>query len=351
MREIKAVPYTDIELGYAEENLATRVIFDLTPFIELFGDGEATIHLRRSGSEPPYPANIYRDGATLYWEVLSVDTAVPGYGECEVRWVIGEVLAKSETWRFRVRKSVTGEEKPATVKQDWYDNMLVYVDGVAGKAAKIEVSTTEPTDETVSVWVDPSGDADAEAVVMPDDVREIVEEYMTENPTSETWETIIDYTVPEDCAQVLLKTDLNGNAFKLKRAIVTFVLLPITGVTSSAALRYTVDGTVSNVYDAAHYAYGATGGPSAAGQCRVQRFEVLDTPSGVWLTALTNSNADSDYLADGYIGSRMIQNSVYEPMHSQTLMSKVTEISAAGVGSYTTAVGAGTRIKMVGVRA
>lgn len=163
----------------------------------------------------------------------------------------------------------------------------------------------------------------------------------------EVWETIVDYTVPEDCIQVFLKTDINGKQFKLKKAIAAMIIHPTEDVEKSQPIRYTVDGTVDNVYNAEDYAHGACGTPSAAGKCSYARIEVVKTPIGVWLRRHTAAT-DLSYNENGYSGGR--EASIYEGINLSTLHSGVTEISAIGVGSYLKCIGKGTRIVMVGVR-
>lgn len=167
------------------------------------------------------------------------------------------------------------------------------------------------------------------------------------------WETIIDYTVPEDCVEVLLTTDLNGNPFKLKRAIVTFVTRPIADPSARGNIRYTVDGSIAGVkgvYAANHYTHGFQNAPTAEGKYVVQQLEVIDTPSGVWISAAANIG-EQNWVDDDLIAVRWGNSlTLYQEFNSSTLKSKVTEISAAGVGSYLTSVGAGSRIVMMGVR-
>jgi hypothetical protein len=166
-----------------------------------------------------------------------------------------------------------------------------------------------------------------------------------------TWETIIDYTVPEDCAQVFLKTDINGNPFKLKEAIVTFLLLPAADVTAAVGVRYTVDGSITNpVYNVEHYAHGAPSTPTAVGKCTVFKIHVVDTPFGVHLIRAAQAK-DVSYSENAWLGVGNVD--VYEPFNSSTLKQLVSEISGAGVGGVVgngAAIGAGSRIVMVGVR-
>ena len=86
-------------LGRQGENLARRIAFDLTAWLEAYGEGQAALAVMRSGDTLPYPASDIRtEGNTLLWTPTAADTARAGYGKCELRWYVGDVLAKSELW-------------------------------------------------------------------------------------------------------------------------------------------------------------------------------------------------------------------------------------------------------------
>ncbi len=97
--EVRAGPGKPVFLGRQGENLARRIVFDLSAMREAYGDGSAQLVVRRSGDAFPYPAANVRlaDGA-LIWSPSAADTARAGCGSCELRWYAGETLLKSELW-------------------------------------------------------------------------------------------------------------------------------------------------------------------------------------------------------------------------------------------------------------
>lgn len=171
--------------------------------------------------------------------------------------------------------------------------------------------------------------------------------FTTPGGGGEKWETIVDYTVPEDCGEVFLKTDIHGKPFKLKEAIATIIIHPVEGVEKAWAVRYTVDGTATSVYNCAHYAHGTCNAPSAAGKCSYARIDVVDTPKGVWIRNHIAQN-DLSYAENGFSGGRTA--GIHEDINMTTLESKITEISAIGIGSFIVCIGKGTRIVLMGVR-
>lgn len=87
-------------LGHQGENLARRVIFDLSDLRERYPEGRFALAVQRKGDALPYPAaRTNLDGDALVWTLTDADTAVAGYGRCELRCYDGETLAKSEVWQ------------------------------------------------------------------------------------------------------------------------------------------------------------------------------------------------------------------------------------------------------------
>ena len=86
-------------LGHQGENLARRVIFDLSELLERYPEGRFALAAQRKGDTLPYPAaRTNLDGSALIWTLTDTDTAVAGYGRCELRCYDGDTLAKSEVW-------------------------------------------------------------------------------------------------------------------------------------------------------------------------------------------------------------------------------------------------------------
>ena len=89
-----------IVLGHQGENLARKVCFDVSAFRQEYPDGHFALAAQRKGDTLPYPAaRTNLDGETLIWTLTGADTAIAGYGRCELRCYDGETLAKSEVWQ------------------------------------------------------------------------------------------------------------------------------------------------------------------------------------------------------------------------------------------------------------
>lgn len=118
-------PPTNIPLGRQGENLATCIIFDCTGLAQLYGDGTAELlHELKDGTV--YPVAVTQEGASVSWTVSASDTANIGSGRAELRWYVGDTLAKSAKFRTSVSSALadTTTETPPAPYQSWVDKVL-----------------------------------------------------------------------------------------------------------------------------------------------------------------------------------------------------------------------------------
>lgn len=112
-------------MGRRGENLATCVIFDCSGFAQLYGDGTAELlHELKDGTV--YPVAIKQDGTSVSWIVTASDTATVGTGRAELRWMVGDTLAKSAKFRTSVSSALADSttETPPEPQQSWVDKVL-----------------------------------------------------------------------------------------------------------------------------------------------------------------------------------------------------------------------------------
>ena len=118
-------PPTNIPLGRQGENLATCIIFDCSGLVQLYGDGTAELlHELKDGTV--YPVAVTQDGASVSWTVSASDTATVGAGRAELRWYVGDTLAKSAKFRTSVSSALadTSVSTPPAPQQSWVDKVL-----------------------------------------------------------------------------------------------------------------------------------------------------------------------------------------------------------------------------------
>lgn len=154
MIQILAANETTLRLGRQGEHLARQVVFDLSGWIDTYGDGVPELICLRPGDDAPHPVAYDRDGSTLVWTVTSAYTvSVDAYGQCELRWYVNEVIVKSRTWRTWVEPAMdtpTGDIPPDP-QQGWVEQVLA-----AGAAANASAERAKSAAERAESAV-PSG--------------------------------------------------------------------------------------------------------------------------------------------------------------------------------------------------
>ena len=147
-----------IPIGRQGEREARQIVFDLSWMVEQFGEGSAVLMHQRSQDGLPYQVDAVRDGNTLTWTVTDTDTAFVGYGKAEIRWTVGDALAKTVIYKTRVMESITGDTEIPDPYQSWYDAMVEAVTGdieniVDEKIADVPATVTASGDGTVTIGV------------------------------------------------------------------------------------------------------------------------------------------------------------------------------------------------------
>ena len=114
---------TSIDVGRQGENLARNIYFDLSDLIDTYGEGPATLVHMRPSDKAPYVCTVTRSDTFLIWAPTSTDTAYSGSGKCELRWVVGETLAKSIIYNTSIAPSITADTELPDPYQSWIDAM------------------------------------------------------------------------------------------------------------------------------------------------------------------------------------------------------------------------------------
>lgn len=131
MREIIADSRM-MHIGKNGEGDALRVTFPVVAEWEaLYGAGGVwTLNVQRNGDALAYAAQDFtiKDGAAL-WVVTDADAAVVGEGRCELTYKIGDTVAKSRTYAFRVDRSLTGGGDVPDPVKGWQEALEERVDG------------------------------------------------------------------------------------------------------------------------------------------------------------------------------------------------------------------------------
>ena len=132
MNEFKATHLAPIKLGHTGENEAVRVAFSLVPFKEEFPGGRTALLVKPPKGGNAYPVTLTVEGDTAYWTVTAADTAVAGFGQCELQWYAGDTLAKSDKFDFWVVQALeAGAEPPDDPSKRWFDAIQAQIGNLA----------------------------------------------------------------------------------------------------------------------------------------------------------------------------------------------------------------------------
>lgn len=145
MRILRAEAGHVIALGIQGENRAEAVEFDLSEFLELFGCGSAELFVRRPGEEAPYPVVLEQDDGMARWIVSDSDTALSGYGACELSWIVGAVVAKTVVFETFVISALTDPQPtPPEPAEDWVREVIEAKEQAIGAADRAEAAAVHP---------------------------------------------------------------------------------------------------------------------------------------------------------------------------------------------------------------
>lgn len=86
--------YEPIYIIREGENNVGSVVFDLTWLSQNYGSGTASVNFRRSRDKEAYTVNASQSGNVLTWTLTDADKTYNGKGKAEVKWMVGNNVAK-----------------------------------------------------------------------------------------------------------------------------------------------------------------------------------------------------------------------------------------------------------------
>ena len=137
-------PYQPIPLGYAGENISRTVVFDISHWVEQYGEGSVLLLAKRPGDDGPYPAVIYREENQVLWPVREEDLYSGGYGEAQLSYTVGgEVVARSPVYRTTARSSIEDGKPADNPEKSWVAAVTEVVAQVESSASEAAASAGE----------------------------------------------------------------------------------------------------------------------------------------------------------------------------------------------------------------
>jgi len=112
-------------LGRYSETGAREVGINVAGWLADLGtDGTFMLVAWRPGEDDlPYNPNITLDGSVVVWSPSNIDTAISGRGFAELRYYVGDVLAKSKTFRTVIDRTPSEGADPPSAAEDWLERM------------------------------------------------------------------------------------------------------------------------------------------------------------------------------------------------------------------------------------
>ena len=123
-KSIYAERSKEIQLGYVGENNALDVVFDISDMIKYYGPGTCQLVYQRNGDSSGYPCELVQSGNTVIWRIKNTDVACAGRGKCELHYIVGNTVAKSEIFDTYVTAAIENSGEVPEPWTDWMDSIL-----------------------------------------------------------------------------------------------------------------------------------------------------------------------------------------------------------------------------------
>lgn len=128
-----------LHIGRVGENNATKVVFDISKWIEEYGNGEVSLVIEQNGvisligtTDPA----LQFEGNKVTWLVSDAFTKMENRGRCELYYSIDNVKVKSVLFDIVVTKSLDGYEEVAPTPYDGWINQLLDASGKVSGAVE-----------------------------------------------------------------------------------------------------------------------------------------------------------------------------------------------------------------------
>lgn len=140
-------PRVPIPIGVQGENDAVTVVWDISRWVEYYGNGSPLLVHQRPGDAEPYPCGTELKGGKVEWLVQQADTAIDGYGRCQLSYQVGDnIVARSPIYLTIAADEITntpvGDYDPA---QSWITDLLDAVNKAGDITAEVDAAQAAAT--------------------------------------------------------------------------------------------------------------------------------------------------------------------------------------------------------------
>ncbi len=113
-----------LPLGKQGENRARGIMFrDPFAWRDEFGPGGVQLLVRRPMEATAYPVVVEATDCGWLWTLTDTDTERSGRGECELRYLVGNIIIKSKTYQTTITPSLAPGEPPTPPEQSYLDQV------------------------------------------------------------------------------------------------------------------------------------------------------------------------------------------------------------------------------------
>lgn len=145
-----------LHIGRVGENNATKVVFDISKWIEEYGNGEVSLVIEQNGVISLIgtidPA-LQFEGNKVTWLVSDAFTKMENRGRCELYYSIDNVKVKSVLFDIVVTKSLDGYEEVAPTPYDGWINQLLDASGKVSGAIEAAERAEEAANKAEGVSI------------------------------------------------------------------------------------------------------------------------------------------------------------------------------------------------------
>ena len=153
---INANSNTVLHIGRVGENNATKIVFDISKWIEEYGNGEVSLVIEQNGVISLIgtidPA-LQFEGNKVTWLVSDAFTKMENRGKCELYYSIDNVKVKSALFDIVVTKSLDGYEEVTPTPYDGWINQLLDASGKVSGAVEAAKRAEDAADRAENVSI------------------------------------------------------------------------------------------------------------------------------------------------------------------------------------------------------
>ena len=141
------LPKITIPIGFAGENLYTRVQIDCKKVFDEYPNASVSLTIKPPKSVP-YPAFVTRENDIVIWDVSNSDLTQNGQGEIQLTFSVDEIIVKSYIGKIKIERSLLPEGEAPDAIQDWITRANLIIDDIA---SEVEEQMDEYIDDTAGI--------------------------------------------------------------------------------------------------------------------------------------------------------------------------------------------------------